>query len=144
MIPSLPRPRWLRTATAAYLAAFLAFLVPAADRRRRVRIQRRSLPGAALARLHLGLVSGKCQIRAGRSVQGCDLLGSIWTSLVAAVWVTVLSVLIGTSNAFLIERKNFAGKQVLSTIDAGAAGDSRSHSRNLHSRVREPGGGVRR
>ncbi len=26
MIPSLPRPRWLRAATAAYLAAFLAFL----------------------------------------------------------------------------------------------------------------------
>jgi spermidine/putrescine transport system permease protein len=45
-----------------------------------------------------------------------DLLGSIWTSFVVAVWVTVLSVLIGISNAFLIERKNFAGKQVLSLL----------------------------
>ncbi len=33
-----------------------------------------------------------------------------------AAWVTVLSVLIGISNAFLIERKNFAGKQMLSLL----------------------------
>ena len=33
-----------------------------------------------------------------------ELLGSIWTSCVVAAWVTALSVLLGTANAFLMER----------------------------------------
>ena len=45
-----------------------------------------------------------------------ELLGSIWTSCVVAFWVTLLSVLIGTSNAFLIERGRFFGKQALSIL----------------------------
>jgi spermidine/putrescine transport system permease protein len=45
-----------------------------------------------------------------------ELLGSLWTSCVVAAWVTLLSVLIGTSNAFLIERGRFFGKQALSVL----------------------------
>ena len=52
--------------------------------------------------------------RAVRRRASCS--GSIWTSCVVAAWVTVLSVLIGTSNAFLIERGRFFGKQALSML----------------------------
>jgi spermidine/putrescine transport system permease protein len=45
-----------------------------------------------------------------------ELLGSLWTSCVVALWVTVLSALIGTSNAFLLERARFRGKQALSIL----------------------------
>jgi spermidine/putrescine transport system permease protein len=45
-----------------------------------------------------------------------DLLGSMWTSCVVALWVTLLSVLLGTANAFLLERGRFAGKQLLSVV----------------------------
>jgi spermidine/putrescine transport system permease protein len=44
------------------------------------------------------------------------MLGSLWTSVVVACWVTVLSVLVGTANAFLIERTQFRGKQALSLL----------------------------
>nr|WP_305849458.1 ABC transporter permease [Rhodoferax sp. U11-2br] len=44
------------------------------------------------------------------------LLGSLWTSVVVACWVTILSVLVGTANAFLIERTQFRGKQALSLL----------------------------
>jgi spermidine/putrescine transport system permease protein len=43
-------------------------------------------------------------------------LGSLWTSCVVAVWVTLLSVSVGTSNAFLLERGRFPGKQALSVV----------------------------
>jgi spermidine/putrescine transport system permease protein len=45
-----------------------------------------------------------------------ELLGSIWTSTMVAIWVTVLSVLIGTANAFLMERAKFPGKGLLSVL----------------------------
>jgi spermidine/putrescine transport system permease protein len=45
-----------------------------------------------------------------------ELLGSIWTSCIVALWVTALSVAVGTANAFLMEREEFAGKGVLSML----------------------------
>jgi spermidine/putrescine transport system permease protein len=44
------------------------------------------------------------------------LLGSLITSCVVALWVTVLSVGVGTANAFLLERGRFPGKQALSLL----------------------------
>jgi spermidine/putrescine transport system permease protein len=44
------------------------------------------------------------------------MLGSIWTSVVVASWVTLLSVGVGTANSFLIERTQFRGKQALSLL----------------------------
>jgi spermidine/putrescine transport system permease protein len=38
----------------------------------------------------------------------------VWTSVVVASWVTVLSVMVGTANAFLLERARFRGKSLLS------------------------------
>jgi spermidine/putrescine transport system permease protein len=45
-----------------------------------------------------------------------DLLGSIWTSVTVAFWVTLLSVTVGTANSFLMERYQFPGKQALSVL----------------------------
>jgi spermidine/putrescine transport system permease protein len=45
-----------------------------------------------------------------------ELLGSIWTSCVVALWVTALSVAVGTANAFLMERAQFPGKGALSLL----------------------------
>ena len=42
------------------------------------------------------------------------LLASAGTSLIVAVWVTLLSVAVGTVNAFLLERADFRGKAALS------------------------------
>jgi spermidine/putrescine transport system permease protein len=48
--------------------------------------------------------------------QDQPLLNSIWTSIVVASWVTLLSVVVGTSNAFLMERVQFRGKSLLSML----------------------------
>jgi spermidine/putrescine transport system permease protein len=44
------------------------------------------------------------------------MLGSLWTSVVVACWVTLLAVLVGTVNALLIERTQFRGKEALSML----------------------------
>ncbi len=45
--------------------------------------------------------------------QDARLLRSIWTSFYIACWVTMFSVAVGTSNAFLFERHNFPFKNLL-------------------------------
>ncbi len=116
MIPSLPRPIWLRTATAAYLAAFLLFLF---------------LPLAVVAVFAFNdapypappwhgftldwFLGDAAKGRTGLFADG-DLLGSIWTSCIVAVCVTAMSAAVGLTNAFLIERSRFPGKQVLSVL----------------------------
>ena len=49
-------------------------------------------------------------------LQDTDLLKSIGTSIWVATWVTVLSVLVGTTNAFLLERVDFKAKAALSML----------------------------
>jgi spermidine/putrescine transport system permease protein len=45
-----------------------------------------------------------------------ELLDSILTSGLVAAWVTALSVIVGTTNAFLMERARFPGRQALSVL----------------------------
>ncbi|UUZ71685.1 hypothetical protein LP415_23060 [Polaromonas sp. P1(28)-8] len=73
--------------------------VPAAGGGGGVRLQRRALPRPTLARLHAGLVFGSKAGRTGLFSDG-PLLASLWTSVVVAGWVTLLAVLVGTTNAF--------------------------------------------
>jgi spermidine/putrescine transport system permease protein len=44
------------------------------------------------------------------------LLHSVWTSVVVATWVALLSTLVGTANALLIERAAFPGKSLLALM----------------------------
>ena len=116
MIPSLPRPGWLRASTVVYGVLFFAFLF---------------LPLAVVAVFAFNdapypappwngftldwFLGGADSARRGLFADKA-LLGSLWTSVVVACWVTLLSVAVGTANAFLIERTQFRGKQALSML----------------------------
>ncbi len=116
MIPSLPRPAWLRSAIAAYLAAFLAFLFLPLIIVAVFAFNDAPYPAPPWRGFTLDWFSGNAAAgRAGLFGDG-DLLRSIWTSCIVAFWVTLLSVLIGTCNAFLIERSRFVGKQALTVL----------------------------
>jgi spermidine/putrescine transport system permease protein len=116
MIPSLPRPAWLRTATALYLAAFLLFLFLPLVIVGVFAFNDAPYPAPPWHGFTLDWFFGN----EGSSRIGLfgdeELLGSIWTSFIVACWVTALSVLIGTANAFLMERSNFPGKGALSML----------------------------
>jgi spermidine/putrescine transport system permease protein len=116
MIPSLPRPVWLRAATAVYLAAFMAFLFLPLIIVAVFSFNDAPYPAPPWRGFTLDWFLGN--LRSGRIGLFADseLLGSIWTSCIVAIWVTLLSVLLGTANAFLIERGRFPGKQSLSVL----------------------------
>jgi spermidine/putrescine transport system permease protein len=112
VIPTLPRPAWLRAATAFYVGAFLMFLF---------------LPLMIVAVFAFNaappwhgftldwFLGNEAAGRIGL-FRDSELLGSIWTSSVVALWVTGLSVAVGTANAFLMERVQFPGKGALSML----------------------------
>jgi len=116
MIPTLPRPAWLRTATALYLAAFLIFLFLPLLIVAIFAFNDAPYPAPPWHGFTLDWFLGN--ETAGRTGLFGDqeLLGSIGTSCIVALWVTVLSVLVGTANAFLMERAQFPGKGALSML----------------------------
>ena len=104
MIPSLPRPAWLRATTALYLIGFLTFLflpliVVAVFAFNNAPYPAPPWRGFTWDWFMGNSTSGRVGLFGDR-----ELLGSIGTSCIVGVWVTVLSVLVGTCNAFLIER----------------------------------------
>jgi len=116
MIPTLPRPTWLRAATVLYVGAFLVFLF---------------LPLAVVAVFAFNdapypappwhgftldwFLGSEAKGRVGL-FRDSELLGSIWISCVVALWVTALSLTVGTANAFLMERARFPGKGLLALL----------------------------
>ena len=116
MIPSLPRPVWLRTATAAYLIAFLVFLFLPLAVVAVFAFNDAPYPAPPWHGFTLDWFLGNEAKRRTGLFGDSDLLGSIWTSCIVAVCVTVLSALVGLTNAFLIERGRFPGKQILSIM----------------------------
>ena len=116
MIPTLPRPTWLRAATVLYVGAFLVFLF---------------LPLAVVAVFAFNdapypappwhgftldwFLGNEASGRVGL-FRDSELLGSIWISCVVALWVTALSLAVGTANAFLMERARFPGKGLLALL----------------------------
>jgi spermidine/putrescine transport system permease protein len=116
MISSLPRPAWLRTATALYVAAFLVFLFLPLTIVAIFAFNDAPYPAPPWHGFTLDWFVGNDSAGRVGLFKDTELLGSIWTSLVVALWVTALSVLIGTANAFLMERWHFPGKQALSIL----------------------------
>lgn len=114
MIASLPRPPWLRLATTAYAFAFFGFLFLPLAAVVLFAFNDAPYPAPPWRGFTLDWFVGA----AGRTGLFADreLLGSVWTSVVVASWVTLLSVLVGTANAFLIERTRFAGQAALSLL----------------------------
>jgi spermidine/putrescine transport system permease protein len=116
MIPSLPRPLWLQATTAVYIVAFLAFLFLPLIIVAVFAFNDAPYPAPPWRGFTLDWFFGNSAAgRTGLFADG-ELLGSIGTSCIVAVWVTVLSVVVGTANAFLLERGRFPGKQVLSVL----------------------------
>ena len=116
MIPSLPRPLWLRASTSMFIAAFLIFLflplvVVAVFAFNDAPSPAPPWLGFTLDWFLGNAASGRVGLFGDR-----DLLASIWTSFVVACWVTMLSVVVGTANAFLMERAQFPGKGALSML----------------------------
>jgi spermidine/putrescine transport system permease protein len=114
MIPSLPRGGLERYGVAGYVAAFFLFLflplaVVALFAFNDANYPAPPWRGATLDWFVGNAARGRVGLFADRA-----LLSSIWTSAVVAGWVTVLSVAVGTVNAFLLERARFRGKTALS------------------------------
>lgn len=120
MIPSLPRPLWLRTGTVVYGLAFFAFLFLPLAVVAVFAFNDAPYPAPPWRGFTLDWFVGAAGDGASSARQGLfadrALLGSLWTSVVVAAWVTVLAVAVGTANAFLIERTQFRGKQALSLL----------------------------
>jgi spermidine/putrescine transport system permease protein len=116
MIPSLPRPPWLRAATTLSVAAFLAFLFLPLVIVAIFAFNNAPYPAPPWRGFTLDWFLGNQSLGRTGLFQDSELIASIGTSCLVAVWVTVLSVLLGTTNAFLIERCRFAGKQALSLL----------------------------
>ncbi|MBS0449587.1 MAG: ABC transporter permease subunit [Proteobacteria bacterium] len=114
MIPSLPRPAWLRAGTVVYALAFFAFLFLPLAVVAVFAFNDAPYPAPPWRGFTLDWFTGR-GTRVGLFADAA-LLGSIWTSVVVAAWVTLLAVAVGTVNAFLIERAAFRGKQVLSLL----------------------------
>jgi len=116
MIPSLHRTAWFRMGTAAYSLLFIAFLflplaIVAAFAFNDAPYPAPPWRGFTFDWFLGNLQSGRIGLFADKA-----LVGSIWTSAAVACWVTFFAVLIGTSNAFLIERTHFPGKSAFSLI----------------------------
>jgi spermidine/putrescine transport system permease protein len=116
MIPSLPRPVWLRAGTAVYLVAFMAFLFMPLFIVAVFSFNDAPYPAPPWRGFTLDWFLGNSRLGRTGLFADSEVLGSIWTSCTVAVWVTLLSVLLGTANAFLIERGRFPGKQSLSVL----------------------------
>jgi spermidine/putrescine transport system permease protein len=116
VIPTLPRPAWLRAATALYVAAFLMFLFLPLGVVAVFAFNDAPYPAPPWHGFTLDWFLGN--EAAGRIglFRDSELLGSIWTSSVVALWVTGLSVAVGTANAFAMERARFPGKGALSML----------------------------
>jgi spermidine/putrescine transport system permease protein len=116
MIASLPRPAWLRTATVLYVAAFLIFLFVPLVVVGVFAFNDANYPAPPWRGFTLDWFFGSAASGRVGLFHDPDLLGSIWTSVTVAFWVTLLSVIVGTANSFLMERYHFPGKQALSVL----------------------------
>jgi spermidine/putrescine transport system permease protein len=118
MIASLPRPTWLRVSTVVYGCAFFTFLFVPLLVVAVFAFNDAPYPAPPWRGFTLDWFLGRtgaAGARVGLLGDGA-LLASVWTSVVVATWVTALSVLVGTANAFLLERTRFVGKQALSML----------------------------
>jgi spermidine/putrescine transport system permease protein len=116
MIPSLPRPVWLRGATAAYLIAFLTFLFLPLAVVAVFAFNNAPYPAPPWRGFTLDWFLGNAALGRTGLFADSELLGSIWTSCLVALCVTLLAAIVGTTNSFLLERGRFPGKQFLSIL----------------------------
>ena len=115
MIPSLPRSPLSRYAMAAYVAAFLVFLFLPLAVVVVFAFNDANYPAPPWRGFTLDWFMGGAKGRTGL-FGDAPLLKSLVTSVWVASFVTMLSVAVGTVNAFLLERADFRGKSALSLL----------------------------
>ena len=114
MIPSLPRARWVRYSTAGYVVAFFIFLFVPLAVVATFAFNDANYPAPPWRGFTLEwFIGGKGRVGL---FADASLLKSIGISVIVAAWVTVLAVVVGTANAFLLERARFRGKSALSLL----------------------------
>jgi spermidine/putrescine transport system permease protein len=116
VIATLPRPTWLRAATGLYVGAFLIFLFLPLVVVAVFAFNDAPYPAPPWHGFTLDWFLGNESRGRVGLFRDTELLGSIWTSCLVACWVTALSVVVGTVNAFLMERARFPGKGLLSLL----------------------------
>ena len=116
MIPSLPRPLLLRASISVFIVAFLIFLFLPLVVVAVFAFNDAPYPAPPWHGFTLDWFLGNVALGRVGLFGDRDLLASIWTSFVVACWVTMLSVVVGTANAFLMERAQFPGKGALSML----------------------------
>ncbi len=114
MIPSLPRSPMSRYTMAGYVAAFFVFLFVPLVVVAVFAFNDANYPAPPWRGFTLDWFLGGGG-RKGLFADG-PLLKSVVTSVIVAAWVTMLSVAVGTANAFLLERVQFRGKSALSLL----------------------------
>jgi len=112
MIPSLPRSPVTRYGIVAFVAAFFVFLFVPLAVVAVFAFNDANYPAPPWRGFTLDWFTGSA-IRVGLFADA-PLLASLGSSAIVACWVTALSVLVGTANAFLLERAHFRGKSLLS------------------------------
>lgn len=115
MIPSLPRSPLSRYATAAYVASFFVFLFVPLAVVVVFAFNDANYPAPPWRGATLDWFVGGAKGRTGLFADA-PLMKSIVTSVWVATFVTMLSVAVGTANAFLLERVDFRGKSALSLL----------------------------
>ena len=110
MIPSLPRPLWLRIATVVFVAAFLVFLF---------------LPLATVAAFAFNDAAYPAPPWQGFTLDwyrqlalNAPLKQAALNSLIVALVTTALSIAIGTGGAWLLHRHRFPGSRLIQTLVA--------------------------
>jgi spermidine/putrescine transport system permease protein len=116
MIPSLPRPVWLRALNTLYIIAFLIFLFLPLLTVAAFAFNDAPYPAPPWHGFTLDWFLGDESSGRIGLFHDSELLDSILTSGLVAAWVTALSVIVGTTNAFLMERARFPGRQALSVL----------------------------
>jgi len=115
MIPSLPRSKLSRHAIGGYVVAFFVFLFVPLVVVAVFAFNDANYPAPPWRGFTPDWFLGGGSGRTGLFADG-PLVNSVGTSVIVAAWVTMLSVFVGTANAFLLERARFRGKAALSLL----------------------------
>ncbi|WP_291012154.1 ABC transporter permease [Hydrogenophaga sp.] len=115
MIPSLPRPAIQRFGLGIFVLGFFVFLFVPLVVVAVFAFNDAPYPTPPWMGFTLDWFSAQSEQRTGL-LHDRELLGSIATSAWVALWVTVLSVGVGTCNAFLLERFEFPGKNAVALL----------------------------
>ncbi len=109
MIPSIRQPKWLKALYSGYVTLFFLYLVAPLVVVAVFAFNDSLFPSPPWQGFTLDWFFGTEEPKLG-IFHDDAIMESIWISVFVAFWVTLLSVAVGTTNAFLFEREKFPFK----------------------------------